>query len=130
MISKKRAKREAKQLLRACLLDGVLDENRVRKVVEDVLAAGHRDRLAILAHLLRLVRYDRQQHAARIESAVPLPAELQEALEASMTRRHGPGLRAVFVVTPSLMGGMRVQVGSDVYDGSVRAGLAALEKRF
>jgi F0F1-type ATP synthase delta subunit len=29
-----------------------------------------------------------------------------------------------------LIGGVRIQVGSDVYDGSVRAGLAALEKSF
>jgi F0F1-type ATP synthase delta subunit len=27
-----------------------------------------------------------------------------------------------------LIGGMRIQVGSDVFDGSVRAGLSALEK--
>jgi F0F1-type ATP synthase delta subunit len=29
-----------------------------------------------------------------------------------------------------LIGGMRIQVGSDVYDGSVLARLAAFEKRF
>ena len=33
-----------------------------------------------------------------------------------------------FVLNPALIGGMRIQVGSDVYDGSVQAGLAALEK--
>ena len=35
-----------------------------------------------------------------------------------------------FVENPSLIGGMRVRVGSDVYDGSVKAGLVALEKSF
>ena len=30
----------------------------------------------------------------------------------------------------ALIGGLRIRVGSDVYDGSVRAGLAALEKHF
>jgi F0F1-type ATP synthase delta subunit len=29
-----------------------------------------------------------------------------------------------------LIGGMRIQVGCDVYDGSVRAALDALEKSF
>ena len=38
--------------------------------------------------------------------------------------------RTIFGHRPALIGGMRIQVGSDVYDGSVRAGLAALEKKF
>jgi F-type H+-transporting ATPase subunit delta len=39
-------------------------------------------------------------------------------------------LIVAFTQRPELIGGMRVQVGCDVYDGSVRAGLAALEKSF
>jgi F-type H+-transporting ATPase subunit delta len=35
-----------------------------------------------------------------------------------------------FVQNPDLIGGMRVKVGSDVYDGSVRAGLANLARSF
>ena len=52
------------------------------------------------------------------------------AIEAGLTRRYGPGLSTAFVQRPALIGGMRIQVGSDVYDGSVRAGLAALEQSF
>ena len=43
MISNKQAKREAKQLFRLCLVNGLLDENRVRQVVQHVVAAGHRE---------------------------------------------------------------------------------------
>ena len=73
----KQAKREAKQLFRFCLVNGLLDENRVRQVVQRVLATGDRDCLAILAHFLRLVKLDCAQHTATIESATPLPADLQ-----------------------------------------------------
>jgi F-type H+-transporting ATPase subunit delta len=55
---------------------------------------------------------------------------LQGTIEAGLTRRYGPGLNTAFAHRPALIGGMRIQVGSDVYDGSVRAGLAALGKRF
>ena len=124
----KRAKREAKQLFRSCLVNGVLDESRVRRVVELVVAAGRRDCPAILSHFGRLVKLDLARHTATIESATPLPADLQAALEAGLTRRYGPGLTTAFAHRPALIGGMRIQVGCDVYDGSVQGRLAALEK--
>ena len=34
---------------------------------------------------------------------------------------------AILAMLPVLLGGMRIQVGSDVYDGSVRARLAAID---
>jgi F-type H+-transporting ATPase subunit delta len=126
----KQAKREARQLFRYCLVNGLLDENRVRDVVQHVVAAGHRDCPAILSHFKRLVKLDLARHTATVESAAPLPADLQAAIEAGLTRRYGPGLSTACAHRPALIGGMRIQVGSDVYDGSVRAGLAALEKRF
>ena len=52
----KQAKREAKQLYRLCLVNGLLDENRVRQVVQRVIATGERDCPSILAHFVRLVK--------------------------------------------------------------------------
>jgi F-type H+-transporting ATPase subunit delta len=126
----KRVKREAKQLFRFCLVDSLLDENRVRQVVQHVVAAGRRDCPAILSHFGRLVKLDLARHAATIESATPLSADLLVAIQAGLRRRYGPGLTTAVAHRPALIGGMRIQVGSDVYDGSVRAGLAALEKSF
>lgn len=127
---KKEAKREAKQLFRLCLVNGVLDEHRVRRVAQQVVAAGRRDRPAILSHFGRLVKLELTRHTATIESATPLSADVQAAIETGLRSRYGPGITAVFIHRPALIGGMRIQVGSDVYDGSVRAGLAALEKTF
>ena len=126
----KQTKREAKQLFRFCLVDGMLDESRARQVAQRVVAAGRRDCPAILAHFRRLVRLDLARHTATIESATPLPADLQATIEAGLTRRYGRGLATAFAHRPALIGGVRIQVGSDVYDGSVRAGLAALEQSF
>ena len=130
MISDKHAKREAKQLFRLCLVNSLLDENRVRQVVRQIIVAGRRNSRGILAEFVRMVRLDCAIHAATIESATPLSAELQEATQRSLTRLYGPGLTTVFSCRPSLIGGMRVHVGSNIYDGTVQAGLAALQKRF
>jgi len=130
MKTKKQAKREAKQLARLCMVNDLLDEKSTRDMAYRVATAGHRDCPAILAHFLRLVKLDRARHTANIESATPLPADLQGAIQASLARRYGPGLNSVFTPRPSLIGGVRIQVGSDVYDGSLLAKLAALEKSF
>ena len=130
MINNKQAKREAKQFFRLCRVNSSVDENRVRQVVEQVVISGRRNSHAILDQFLRLVRLDHDQHTAKVESATPLSAELRAATQASLTRLYGPGLATSFTDRPSLIGGMRIQVGSDVYDGTVQSELAALEKRF
>jgi len=130
MMSKRQAQREAKQLYRLCLINGLLDENRTRQVAGRVATAGYRACPLILAQFLRLVRLDRARHTANIESAAPLRADLLLAIEGGMARRYGPGLTTAAAVRPSLLGGVRIQVGSDVYDASVQAGLAALERSF
>ena len=126
----KKAKREAKQLYRFCVLNGLLDENRARQVSQRVVATGERDCLAILTHFLRLVKLDCAQHTATIESATPLPADLETTVKTELAHRYGRGFTTAFAQRPELIGGMRIQVGCDVYDGSVRAGLEALKRSF
>ena len=126
----KKTKDEARQLYHFCTVNGQLDESRVRQIVQRVIAAKQRDSSAILAHFLHFVRLDCARHTATIESATPLSADLQAVIQAGLTRRYGAGLATVFSQRPALIGGIRIQVGCDVYDGSVRAGLEALEKSF
>ena len=126
----KQARRDAKELFRTCVVNGLLDENRARQVVQRVAATKPRGYLQILTHFQRLVTLDMERRNARIESAAPLPAELQSSVRESLGRVYGPGLNLSFVQNPSLIGGMRIRVGSDVYDGSVHAKLAALEASF
>jgi F-type H+-transporting ATPase subunit delta len=127
---KKQARREATRLFRFCLAEGRLDENRVRQVAQRVIASGDRDARGILAHFLRLVKIDQFAHTAVVESAVPLPAKLQSTITSGLQRRYGAALTTEFSQRPELIGGVRVQVGCDVFDGSVRAKLAELARRF
>ena len=46
----KLARREAKELFRCCLSNGLLDENRARQAVQQVLASKPRGYVAILSH--------------------------------------------------------------------------------
>ena len=77
----------------------------------------------------RLVRLDRDRHSALVESAEPLAGAVREGIEADLARIYGPGLDTSFQQNPALIGGLRIKVGSDVYDDSVRTRLAALEAR-
>jgi len=130
MIVTKRVKREAGKLFRWCLTNDGIDESRVRDVVRRTLSASHRDGPSLLAHFLRLVRLERAAHLATIESARLLSAELRAAIQSGLARRYGPGLNTVFSQRPSLIAGVRIQVGCDVYDGSLQARLRALEQSF
>jgi F0F1-type ATP synthase delta subunit len=112
------------------LVEGLLDEDRVRQAVEKVVKAKRRGGFALLSYFQRLVRLERSRHAAEVASATALPAELQASVLANLERLYGPGLNTSFVLNPGLIGGMRIQAASDVYDGSVRSGLAAVERGF
>lgn len=128
MMTSKQARRDAKELFRNCRVQGVLDEVRVREAVTRVIAVKPRGYLAVLDHFKRLVKLDLDRRTARVESPVPLPAAQIEALKTNLTRRYGPGLIHGFAQNPALIGGLRVRVGFDVFDGSVRARLAGLEE--
>jgi F-type H+-transporting ATPase subunit delta len=126
----KQARRDAKQLFRSCRLNGVLDEGRVRQVVQAVVAQKPRGYVGILSHLQRLVKLDLERRAARVESAVDLSPAQQSNIQQTLAQRYGSGLNLSFAANPALIGGMRIRVGSDVFDGSIQARRAALAENF
>jgi F-type H+-transporting ATPase subunit delta len=126
----KQARRDAKQLFHTCKVGGLMDEARIRKVVGAVIAQKPRGYVGILTHFQRLVKLDLDRRAARVESAVPVSEALQQSVKANLALRYGSGLDVSFVVNPALIGGLRVKVGSDVFDGSVKARLSELEASF
>ena len=130
MKTTKQSQREARQLFRFCIVGGTIDESRVRLVAQNILQSKRRGFLLLLGQFKRLLEQEYARHQAEIESAVPLPSDLQARVETGLTTIYGPGLTWQFAHNPALIGGMRIKVGSDVYDGSVRFGLAELAKSF
>ena len=130
MKSSKQARRDAKALFRSCRVNGLLDENRARQAVLAVLGKKPRGYVSILAHFQRLLKLDLERRAARVESAVPLTAAQQAQVSSNLARRYGQGLNVNYTQNPALLGGMRIKVGSDVYDGTVQARLNALADSF
>jgi F-type H+-transporting ATPase subunit delta len=126
----KQAQREARQLFRGCQANGLLDENRVRQAVLLLISQKPRSYVGIMSRLHRLVKLDLEQHAARVESATPLAADLQADVAGRINKIYGTGLDISFSQNPALIGGLRIQVGSDLYDGSVKTRLEKLEQSF
>jgi F-type H+-transporting ATPase subunit delta len=126
MRATRRDKQLARTLYRLCLVDGQVDETRARAVVTRVVGARRRGHLGVLSHFHRLVRLNRERHTAHVESAVPLPDDLRAGIASNLAGRLGRGVQASFTEDPSLIGGVRLRVGSDVYDGSVRARLQSI----
>ena len=115
------------KLFRLCLVDGAMNDASGHIVAQRLGRSRRRGARRTLAAFFRLVRLDRDRHQAVVETASRLPADFLKDIRAQLLRRYGPGLRITFTNVPDLIGGIRVRVGSDVYDGSVRAHLAALE---
>lgn len=126
----KQARREAKELFRSCQVNGLLDESRVRQAVSRVLELKPRGHVGLLHYFVRLVKLDLDRRTARVESAVPLPGDQSAAVQANLGRLYGAGLTTAFAANPALIGGMRIRVGSDVYDGSVQGRLESLKESF
>ena len=125
----KDAARSAKQLLRLSYKEGLLDNDRIKEITTKVSDAKPRDFLAILQEYGRLVRLDVEQRQAIVETAIEIGAQEGNTVIEDLRRRHGNDLTAEFKVNPELLGGMRVKVGSDVWDGSVKARLTELKNR-
>jgi F-type H+-transporting ATPase subunit delta len=107
-----------------------MDDARVRAAVKAVIERKPRGWLAALTHFQRLVKLEVDRRTARVESPASLDAGQQEQLKSRLSDLYGTGLDFEFAQNPALLGGLRVRVGSDVYDGSVEARLNALEESF
>ena len=125
----KDARRFARQLLRHTLKDGRLDLELARKFVRRVTEEKPRNYVAILDAYARLLRLEVAKREAVVESATPLSDDMKNTVSADLKKKYGDDLNAEFAVAADLLGGMRVRVGSDVWDGSVKRRLEQLRDK-
>ena len=126
----KDALRHARALFQTCAKDGKLDLERVKTIVKRVGEEKPRGYLGILTAFQRLVRLDLEKRHATIESAVELSQGLKDDVLKNLKARYGDDVTSEFKVVPDLLGGMRVRVGSDIWDGSVKTRLDRLSQAF
>jgi len=124
----KEARKLSRSLFRSAFTDGRLDGAKVSAAVSQTIAAKPRYYLAALKNLHRLVRMELEKRHAVVESAEALDAAATARVEADLKARYGADITTEFRVNPDLLGGLRVKLGSDVWDGSVRARLDRLQE--
>ena len=126
----KDALRHARALFRTCVKEGGLDADRIKLISKRVGEEKPRGYLGILTAFHRLLRLDLEKSHAVIESADALSDHLQNGVLKDLRDRYGNDVTSEFKVVPDLLGGMRVRVGSDIWDGSVKTRLDQLSQAF
>jgi len=125
----KEIRRLSREMLRASFTDGQLDPGRIASLVESLIARKPRNYLAVLKNYRRLLRLEVEKRHAQVETASELESGAGAVLVANLKKKYGNDLATEFVVNPQLLGGMRIQVGSDVWDGTVRGRLERLQQQ-
>ena len=96
------------------------------------VVADHRRaaQLPSIAEAFHAVREEAQGIvAASITTAVPMAPDLEAKTTAALERLTGKRIRLTTSIDQSLIGGAVTQIGSTVYDGSLRTQLANLRRR-
>jgi F-type H+-transporting ATPase subunit delta len=119
----------SRNLVRASFADGTLDREKIKGVVASIIEQKPRRYIQLLENYRRLLRLEAEKRQATIESATELEGEAGRQIVAGLERKYGHGLTTRFVVNPSLLGGVRVRVGSDVWDSCVRNRLERLQQK-
>ena len=118
----------SREMLRASFTDGQLDKGKIAALVQSLVTKKPRHCIDILQHYKRLLRLEIEKRHARIESATQLAPQAAVAIVERLKKKYGKDMTSEFVVDPTLLGGLRVRVGSDVWDGTVRNRLRRLEQ--
>jgi F-type H+-transporting ATPase subunit delta len=125
----KEIRQQSRTLLRASFTDGQLDGSKIESLVDALIEKKPRNYMGVLENFKRLLRLEVEKRRARIESATELNPETTAQIVANLKRKYGQDLMTESVVNPELLGGMRIRVGSDVWDGTVRNRLERLQQQ-
>jgi F-type H+-transporting ATPase subunit delta len=125
----KEIRRLSRAMLRASFTDDRLDHGKIASLVQSVIERKPRYYLAVLENYRRLLRLELEKRHARIESASELNPQTSTTIVSSLKRKYGSDLTTEFLLKPELLGGLRIRVGSDVWDGTVRDRLERLKQQ-
>jgi len=129
MKATKDARKVSRQLFRYSFTSGKLDEERISQMVQTVIATKPRRYVDVLKDYQRLLQLEVEKRHAVIESATPLNRSLGDRIVANLRARYGEDLTTEFRTNPELLGGLRIRIGNDVWDGSVKSRLNQLQEQ-
>jgi F-type H+-transporting ATPase subunit delta len=117
----------SRKMLQASFTDGQLDPGRIASLVDSVIAEKPRNYINVLKNYKRLLRLEVEKRHATIETASEVDPAIRSEIVSNLKSKYGDDLATEFHVDPQLLGGMRIRVGNDVWDGSVRNRLERLQ---
>jgi len=129
MRTAKEARKVSRQLFKESFREGKLDQEKITQMVESILANKPRHYVDVLQDYQRLLRLEQEKRHAVIESASPLNRSVGDQVVDNLKSRYGDDLDIEFRTNPELLGGMRIKIGDDVWDGSVRNRLRQLQEQ-
>jgi F-type H+-transporting ATPase subunit delta len=118
----------SRKMLRASFTDGQLDPGKVASLVDSLVTHKPRNYVDVLKNYKRLLRLELQKRRATIETASEVDPAIRSEIIANLKNKYGNDLATEFQVDPQLLGGMRIRVGNDVWDGTVRNRLERLQQ--
>ncbi len=122
----KESRKLSKGLLRASFTNGLLDAAKVNSVTDLVIQSKPRNYIGVLKGFARLIRLEAAKRHAVIESATVLDEAQKTQIIATIRAKYGADVTTDFKTNSALIGGLRIQVGSNVLDSSVRGRLDQL----
>ncbi|MGX1133135.1 F-type H+-transporting ATPase subunit delta [Streptomyces glaucescens] len=128
-LTDRKATVSAKSELLRSLLGGRADATTVRLVTRLVTAPRGRSLEAGLESLSKLAADRRDRMVAVVTSAVPLSDPQKQRLGAALAKLYGRRMHLNLDVDPEVLGGIRVQVGDEVINGSIADRIGDAERR-
>ena len=129
MKATKQVRRVSREMLRSSFTSGKLDEEKISRMVQSVETVKPRHYVELLKDYQRLLQLEVEKRRAVIESATPLNRSLGDRIVANLKARYGDDMTTEFRTNPELLGGLRIRIGNDVWDGSVKSRLDQLREQ-
>jgi F-type H+-transporting ATPase subunit delta len=123
---KKQITQLAQKLFKLSFVDGRLSEERVAGVLAYVEKHPPAKPVAVLRAYSRLVSVEVAKGQAVVEHSGPVAAATLQSIASTMTSRYQRPVVVSAKPNASLLAGLRIRVGDDVYESSVSGQLAAL----
>jgi F-type H+-transporting ATPase subunit delta len=121
---------DQKRGLLNALLTGKVVPAALRLITQAAINPRGRNLEANLADYARLVAEWRQRLIAVVRVATPLDDRQRVRLTAALTAIYDRGIQLNVIVDPQVVGGMSVQIGDELIDGTLSSRLAALRRHW